>query len=269
MILTERVRHTGFLAAFRLVAAALVLAGCGPKGVARVASPTVPPPILQTVTPVASPTPSEIPIVPSEPPPSSTPEPPATAPIPPTDVPIPTDLPEGLTVVPDVLGMPYREAREVMLEKGFSLIYRDVLDLVMPTGSVLAQEPAAGFAWKTGGIVTLFRAFAPPPMWISDKCYPLKLISRSGRLLFYVSLEQDRPYEIRTDFSYGRTGIYDYQMNELESFSNSDADRMLFQPDTSGDYVLALGPFEVTQAALDNNPGGISAGCLYVTLPEE
>ncbi len=254
---------------FRLMAATIVLAGCGPRGVTRVASPTVPPPILQTVTPIASPTPSEIPSDTSEPPPTSTPEPPATAAIPPTDVPSPTALPEGMTVVPDVMGMPYREAREVMLEKGFSLIYRDVLDLARPAGSVLAQEPSAGFAWKTGGIVTLFRAFAPPPMWISDKCYPLKIISRSGRLLFYVSLEQDRPYEIRTDFSYGRTGIYDYQMNELESFSNPDADSMVFQPDTSGDYVLALGPFEVTQTALDNHPGGISAGCLYVTLPEE
>jgi hypothetical protein len=175
---------------------------------------------------------------------------------------------EGTTVVPDVVGMPYRDARDVMLREGFSLIYRDVLDLEQPLGSVLAQEPAAGFAWKHGGIVILFRAFAPPPMWTGDKCYPLKIFSTSGRLLFYVSLEQDRPYEISTDFSYGRTGIYDYQMNELDSFSNDEADSMVFEPETSGDYVLALGPFEVSQTELDNQPGGIPAGCLYVTLPE-
>jgi hypothetical protein len=266
---TRNHRRTCYLIAFKISIAAIVLAGCGPRGVTRVASPTVPPPVLQTVTPVSSPTPGQIPSDTSEPSPSSTPEPAATVTIPSTEVLTPSALPEGLTIVPDVKGMPYREARDVMLDKGFSLIYRDVLDLAMPTGSVLAQEPSAGFAWKTGGIVTLFRAFAPPPMWISDKCYPLKIFSRSGRLLFYVSLEQDRPYEIRTDFGYGRTGIYDYQMNELESFSNSDADSMMFQPDTSGDYVLALGPFEVSQAALDNHPGGIPAGCLYVSLPEE
>jgi len=246
-----------------------MLAGCGSRGVTRVASPTVPQPVLQTVTPISTSTPSALP--------SETPElletpaiaPAETAVVPSPETPSPTVLAEGLTLVPDVVGMPYRDARVVMLDHGFSLIYRDVLDLERPPGSVLAQEPAAGFAWKTGGIVTLFRAFAPPAMWTGEKCYPLKLFSKSGRLLFYVSLEQDRPYEISTDFSSGRTGIYDYQMNELDSFSNDDADSMVYEPETSGEYVLALGPFEVSQSDLDSHPGGIPAGCLYVSLPEE
>jgi hypothetical protein len=269
MIAPFRTHRDTLLIEFSLLFVVILLAGCAPRSVTRVASPTVPPPVLQTVTPFASPTPKEIPSDTPEPPPTEAQAPTLTeAPLP-TEPPSPTALPEGLTVVPDVLGLPYREARQVMLDDGFSLIYRDILDLVKPPGSVLAQEPAAGFAWKTGGVVTLFRAFAPPPMWVGDKCYPLKLISPSGRLLFYVSLEQDRPYQIKTDFSYGRTGIYDYQMNELDSFSNAEADSMVFEPETSGDYVLALGPYEVTQAALDNNPGGIPAGCLYVTLPQE
>jgi len=248
---------------------ACLLAGCGPRAVERAASPTVPKPVLSTVTPIPTATISEVPT--ATPIPSATPTepPPATAVVPPTEVPAPTALPAGLTIVPDVIGMPYRDAREVMLDRGFSLIYRDILDLERPLGSVLAQEPGAGYPWKTGGIVTLLRAFAPPAMWTGDKCYPLKIFSRSGRLLFYVSLEQDRPYTISTDFAYGRTGIYDYQMNELDSFSNDEADSLIFEPETNGDYVLALGPFEVSQGELDSHPGGIPAGCLFVTLPEE
>jgi len=253
----------------RLLCLACLLAGCGPRAVTRVASPTVPQPILSTVTPIPTATTTEVP--------SATPFPsatvmeplPATAVVPPTEVAVPTALPAGLTIVPDVIGMPYRDAREVMLDRGFSLIYRDILDLERPLGSVLAQEPAAGYPWKTGGIVTLLRAFAPPAMWTGDKCYPLKIFSRSGRLLFYVTLEQDRPYKISTDFTYGRTGIYDYQMSELDSFSNDEADSLIFEPETNGEYVLALGPFEVSQGDLDSHPGGIPAGCLFVTLPEE
>jgi hypothetical protein len=242
-----------------LASASVFLAGCGSRGVTRVASATVPSPVLQTVTPMLTPELVDTP----------TPAPVETAVVPATEAPSATVLAEGLTIVPDVVGMPYRDARQVMLADGFSLIYRDVLDLEKPPGSVLAQEPVAGFAWKTGGIVILFRGFAPPAMWTSDKCYPLTIFSRSGRLLFYVSLDQDRPYDIRTDFNYGRTGIYDYQMNELDSFSNDEADSMVFEPETSGEYVLALGPFEVSQSDLDNHPGGIPAGCLYVSLPEE
>lgn len=263
-----RQRMNAFVVAI-LVTTTMLLEGCGSRGVIRVASATVPSPVLMTVTPMRTSTPSEVPSETPETVNTPSPAPVETAAVPPTEAASATVLAEGLTVVPDVVGLPYRDAREVMIADGFSLIYRDVLDLESEPGSVLAQEPVAGFAWKTGGIVILFRAFAPPAMWTTDKCYPLTIFSRSGRLLFYVSLEQDRPYEIRTDFSYGRTGIYDYQMNELDSFSNDEADSMVFQPETSGEYVLALGPFEVSQSDLDSHPGGIPAGCLYVFLPEE
>ena len=196
--------------------------------------------------------------------PSLTPWPTAT----PTATFTKTPLPAGWVEVPDVIGMYYRDARNLIIRSGLNFVYRDVLDLDLPTGTVLIQNPVPGSGKPAGGLVFLFRTFQAPPALVNTICYPLRLINTGGRLLFYVDLEQDQMYEIRTDFKYGQTSIFDSQMFLLESFVNSKTDTVDFVAPYTARYVIALGPFSITQRDLDNSNGAVNAGCLYV-IPVE
>jgi len=180
-----------------------------------------------------------------------------------------TPLPAGFVPVPDVTGMHYRDARSQVLRSGLNFVYHDVLDLGLPVGTILAQDPLPGTGARLGSLVHLLRSFVAPPGLVGEICYPLRLISTSGRLLFYVDLEEQLEYEIRTDFPYGSTSISDSQMFLLDSFENDQTDSLIFLAPFTARYVLSLGPYSISQSQLDENPGGISVGCLWVIPQEE
>jgi hypothetical protein len=256
-------RHLAVLSVLAVTACS-GLGGVEIEPTAEIIPPTDPPPPTETLTP--EPTQTEIP--------TETLVPTATAtetPLPtetPTATFTPTPLPAGWVKVPDVIGMYYRDARNLILRSGLNFVYRDVLDLDLPTGTVLIQNPIPGEGKPAGTLVFLFRTFQAPPALVSDVCYPLRLITTGGRLLYYVDLEQDQLYEIRTDFPYGETSIFDSQMFLLDSFKNSKQDAVDFIAPFTARYVIALGPYSLTQQDLDDSNGSVHAGCLFV-LPIE
>jgi hypothetical protein len=246
-----------------LVGVGLSLTACG---VFQAAAPT----------PLPTPLPTD-PLPPSEaPPPTFTPFPSVTptttqSPTPPwtpTVTSPPTALPYGLTRVPDLIGLHYTEASQQLSAASLFIIYRDVLDVDQPNGTIIAQEPAPGEILNYGDEVIVFRSFTGVGMLAGERCMPLYITTTSGTLLFWVELEQDTEYEIKTDFPYGETGLYDYRMIELESFVNGRADYMFYTPTAPGKYVIALGPFTVTQQQLSQNGGRIPVGGLCVFPPE-
>lgn len=180
-----------------------------------------------------------------------------------------TSIPRGYKVVPEVVGLHYLEARQNLINAGFTFLYSDVYDPEVPFGTILEQYPPAGAVEKQGEMIFLYRAFQAPGMWVGEKCMPLKLKSASGKLLFAVFLREGERYEIRTDFSYGRTSIFDYRMALLDDFNNQTKDEMIFEPEWTAWYVLSLGPYEIRPPDLDKDPEGVSAGCLWVQLLEE
>ena len=250
-----------------LAALAVALAACGALAGTEIEptavrptdtpEPTVTPTPEPTATDIATPVPTATP--------TETPRPTAT----PTETYTPTPLPAGWVEVPDVIGMHYRDARNLIIRRGLNFVYRDVLDLDLPTGTVLIQSPIPGVGKPAGTLVFLFRTFQAPPALVSEICYPLRLITTGGRLLFYVDLEQDQTYEIRTDFPYGETYIFDSQMFLLDSFVNSKKDTVDFVAPFTARYVIALGPYSITQRDLDDSNGAVNAGCLYVIPVEE
>lgn len=189
--------------------------------------------------------------------------------LPPTPSPTSTELPAGYRIVPDVVGMHYLDARHVLYGAGFTFLYSDVFDLDQPFGTILEQYPTAGTAVKTGETIFLYRAFQAPGMWVGEKCRQLLITTMSGRLLFGVYLHEGDVYEIKTDFRYGWTSIYDYRMVLLDEFDNKEEEQMVFIPEWTAWYVLSLGPYEVGQSDLDKYPDGVPSGCLWVYLLEE
>ena len=200
--------------------------------------------------------------------PTATHTPSPTATRTPTATLTPTPLPAGFVTVPDVTGLHYREARSQVLQSGLNFVYHDVLDLDLPVGTVLAQDPLPGTGARRGSLVYLLRSFVAPPALVGDTCYPLRLISTGGRLLFYVDLEEQIEYEIRTDFPYGLTSVSDAQMFLLDSFENSSADHLMFLAPFTARYVISLGPYSISQVELDQHPAGLNVGCLWV-IPME
>jgi len=189
--------------------------------------------------------------------------------LPPTPSPTSTELPAGYRIVPDVVGLHYLEARHVLYAAGFTFLYSDVFDLDQPFGTILEQYPGAGTAEKTGKTIFLYRAFQAPGMWVGDKCRQLLITTTSGKLLFGVYLREGNLYEIKTDFQYGWTSIFDYRMVLLDEFNNHEEDQLVFEPEWTAWYVLSLGPYEVSQNELDKYPDGVPSGCLWVYLLEE
>lgn len=249
---------------------ALVLTACA--GLARQElepTPEVVPPTDTPVPPTPTPEPTATETETATPVPTATP---TETPLPtatPTETFTPTPLPAGWVKVPDVIGMHYRDARNQIIRSGLNFVYRDILDLDLPTGMVMIQNPAPGAGRPAGTLVFLFRTFQAPPALVSEICYPLRLITTGGRLLYYVDLEQDQMYEIRTDFPYGDTSIFDTQMFLLDSFANSKKDTVDFVAPFTARYVIALGPYSITQRDLDDSSGAVNAGCLYVIPVEQ
>ncbi|MFQ5942682.1 MAG: PASTA domain-containing protein [Anaerolineales bacterium] len=254
-----------YLIALLGLAACSGLAGSTIERTPETIPPTDTPAPTETLTPEPTATETE----------TETPVPTATSTEIPTSTAIPTEtftptpLPAGWVKVPDVIGMYYRDARNLIIRSGLNFVYRDVLDLDLPTGTVLIQNPVPGTGKPAGSLVFLFRTFQAPPALVSEICYPLRLITTGGRLLFYVDLEQDQKYEIRTDFPQGETSIFDFQMFLLDSFSNSKTDTVDFIAPFNARYVIALGPYSITQSELDNSNGAVHAGCLYVIPVED
>jgi len=239
------------------------------------APPTAEPAALPTASPTAAVLPTELPTATelSTPAPTQTGTPLPTS----TEAPTPTatasltPLPAGFVPVPDVTGLHYRDARSQVLRSGLNFVYHDVLDLGLPVGTILAQDPLPGSGARLGSLVHLLRSFVAPPGLVGEICYPLRLISTSGRLLFYVDLEEQLEYEIRTDFPYGTTSISDSQMFLLDSFENQGGgdNSLNFLAPFTARYVLSLGPYSIPQSELDQHPGGIASGCLWVIPLEE
>jgi hypothetical protein len=244
---------------------AALLTGCGGAQAAPTATPepALPSPEPPTESPTGAPT-----VIPPTETPTDTPTPEPTAT--PTEVPtaVPTSLPAGFVLVPDVVGLPYRDARNAVLRAGLNFVYRDILDLDAEPGTVLGQDPPAGSGAPLNKLVFIYRSFVAPPALVGDTCYPLRLITTSGKLLFWVDLIEFVEYEIRTDFPYGMTTISDTQMLLLDDFDNEKKDFILFEAPFTATYVLSLGPYEIRQDDLDEHPGGLNVGCLYV-IPED
>ena len=164
--------------------------------------------------------------------------------------------------------MDYQEARQLLLDSGFTYIYHDVFDLEQPVGMVIGQDPAPGIVKKVGEAVFLYRAFRASAIEVGGHCRSLRLSSTTGKLLYSVYLNEDERYEIRTDFPYGHTTIFEYRMIIVASFDNQRSDYVLFTPAWTGWYVISLGPWQISQQELDKYPSGVPAGCLWVYPPE-
>ncbi len=252
---------------FKIAAIALsmlLIAGCGPEpsGQESLTEPpaSLPPSPIPTSTSLPTPTPTPLP--------TETPEPTVAPTETPTPSPTSTPLPPGYVLVPEVMGMHYRDARNEILRAGLNFVYRDVFDLDHDTGTVIIQDPPPGTGRPRDSLVFLYRSFQAPPAIVGDICYPLRLITTGGKLLFYVDLEQDWVYEIRTGFPYGETQISDTQMFLLASFDNHKKDSLLFTAPYAARYVISLGPYSISDETLKANPGGVNAGCLWV-IPQK
>jgi hypothetical protein len=193
---------------------------------------------------------------------------PSITPLPsPTNTPTETPLPEGFAIVPDLHGLPLSEARIVVSEAGFSFLFQDVLDPEVPSGTIIDQDPPAGTALPRNEIVFLYRSFQALQMYAGGACQPLKIILPSGKLLYWVDLEEGIRYTVETDFAQGKTQISDYRMYLMAEFENATRDSIEFTPLAPGRYVISLGPYDVAKSKLDSE-GVISAGCLWIT-PED
>ena len=111
------------------------LAGTQVEPTSEVVPPTDVP--LPTDTSTPEPTSTETPTPIPTPTATETPLPTAT----PTETFTPTPLPAGWVEVPDVIGMLYLDARNLIIRSGLNFAYRDVLDLDLPRGSILIQNP--------------------------------------------------------------------------------------------------------------------------------
>lgn len=180
-----------------------------------------------------------------------------------------TPLPPGAVVIPDLIGMPYVQARELLLEGGFTFLFHDVLHLEYPQGTIIDQDPQPGAIGKRGDLVFLFRGFHALQAYAGGACIPLRLITPGGRLLYWVELNEDEKYTIKSDFDSGSTTLHDYRMVVLKSFDNASKDKMTYRPETSGFYVISLGPYSISDDKLKDNPGGVPAGCLWISPEEE
>jgi hypothetical protein len=243
----------------------IFLAACGTLTVTLPASTDTPLPPVETSTPTATLTvpPSSTPTL------TQTSAPTATETLEPTATATVTHIPEGFILVPNVEGMHYKQARQVLIDAGLTFIYRDLYDREQPFGTIVEQQPPAGYVLPVGKAVILYRAFQAPGMWVGEACMPLRMTSTTGKLLFAVYLEEEERYEIRTDFDQGETKISDYQMIVLASFDNTAGDNLFFEPQWTGWYVISLGPYRVSHGDLDAWPDGVPAGCLWVFPPEE
>lgn len=185
----------------------------------------------------------------------------------PTPIPTNTPLPEGFGIVPELRGIPPSEARLAVAKAGFSFLFQDILDPEIPTGTIVDQDPPAGIALPLNKIIFLYRSFQALQMYAGGSCQPLYILFPSGKLLYWVELDEGVRYEIRTDFPYGRTQISDYRMYLMKEFDNSTRDSIEFKPLAPGRYVISLGPYDVSKAKLEEE-GSLSAGCLWIT-PED
>jgi len=189
--------------------------------------------------------------------------------IPPTSTVTETPLPPGAIVIPELIGMPYSQARKLLLELGFMFLFQDVLHLEYPHGTIIDQNPQPGVIGKKGDLVFLFRGFHALQAYAGGACIPLRLITTGGRLLYWVELIEDERYTIKTDFDSGSTTIHDYRMVVLKSFDNASKDTMTYSPETPGYYVISLGPYSISDDTLKDNPGGVPAGCLWISPVDE
>lgn len=205
--------------------------------------------VTATATPLAQ-------VVPSE-----------TQPPAPTFTPTKTAIPAGYGIVPELRGLPLSEARLIVVEAGFSFLFQDILDPEVETGTIVDQDPPPGVALPLEEIIFLYRSFQALEMIAGGSCQPLNILFPSGKLLYWVGLDEGVRYEIRTDFPYGRTQISDYRMYLMAEFENSSRDAIEFKPLAPGRYVISLGPYEVSKSKLDEE-GSLSAGCLWIT-PED
>lgn len=251
----RRIRMTLFLGA-------LALTGCG---LLSPAAPTptatavhILPTFTATVTETLPPTPSDTPL------PTGTP---TITPLP-TDTPTITPLPAGMTIVPDVIGMDYLDARQTLLDAGLTLLIRDVFDLEAPFGSILEQDPLPGEVSPVGEVVFLVRAFQTAGMPIGDRCQELRPTQREGYIMYAAYLEGGFEYEVRTDFPYAETVIFDQNMTVLAWFNNPRPGGFDFLPEWTGWYIFRMGPYSISADKLAQYTSGAASHCLYVIPPE-
>ena len=128
---------------FRRLAIILVVALSACQGLAGTQvepTPEVVPPTdlpLPTDTSTPEPTPTETSTPIPTPTATETPLPTAT----PTETFTPTPLPAGWVEIPDVIGLQYLDARNLIIRNGLNFAYRDVLDLDLPGEASLSRIP--------------------------------------------------------------------------------------------------------------------------------
>lgn len=180
----------------------------------------------------------------------------------------PTELPTGYVLVPDVVGMHYRDARGDIYGSGLIYIVKDVLDLEVPFGTILAQDPPQGTGVKLGESITIYRTFQAPGLLPGDDCHPISLTDAGGRMLFWIELDEDVDYAISTEFAYGETWLSDVLMYVYAFYQNPITNPRIFRPPQTDVYVITMGPYSISQSSLDSAGGAVSAGCLWVVPVE-
>jgi hypothetical protein len=163
--------------------------------------------------------------------------------------------------------MPLSEAKTLVKEAGFSYLFQDVLNPDVPSSTIIDQDPPAGTTLPFNEIIFLYRSFQALEMYAGGACQPLLISLPAGKLLYWVELDEGVRYNIRTDFSHGDTQVSDYRMYLMTEFDNKERDSVDFTPLAPGQYVISLGPYEISKSELEQE-GFINAGCLWIT-PED
>jgi hypothetical protein len=163
--------------------------------------------------------------------------------------------------------MALSEARTLVKEAGFSFLFQDVLNPAVPSSTIVDQDPPAGTVLPLTEVIFLYRSFQALEMYAGGACQPLLITLPAGKLLYWVDLDEGVRYNVRTDFRQGDTQVSDYRMYLMAEFNNKERDSVDFTPLTPGQYVISLGPYEVSKSDLEQE-GRINAGCLWIT-PED
>ncbi|MBC8507276.1 MAG: protein kinase [Anaerolineales bacterium] len=214
------------------------------------------PHLTSTPTQVNTSTPSETPEPTSTNTPTLTPTYSPTPTV--TQTSTPTPLPEGYGIVPNLLGLNYKDAEEALTEFGYSVLWEYGLHPNEDVGTITLQDPTPGSVLKLGDEVTLTRTIYSEHLdenistissyaISSDMAFGTKLFQ-----YFTVELEEGRNYIFFADMNvlFSDCGMFVTNLfleklastsgEEIAWFNRCETMQLKFTPGTSGYYGIGV-----------------------------
>ena len=166
-----------------------------------------------------------------------------------------TLLPEGNKLVPDVIGMNYSDAEEVLTRDGYDVSFEYVLNPELDPGTVVSQNPDPGAIYDIG-IVTLRRTvYSIEIETCTYTSTPAGASYNSASYFFSIYLNEGTKYQIRSSgerhlegYNWLDTTSPDYTLSittqNLEGLDSAAASSgrvtLDFVPEASGYYGIVL-----------------------------